>query len=290
MSLSPRARNLLRDVAQSLRREPRIEKRRTPVVGEVVAWCAAHDIELGACLTHARLRFDRDLLAQVDDTLAALGEPGISIELRGLTSAEQARHGTREEKSVRESPREHRVLASLPAGAPRTGIAARARDVLDIDWRDISLETFDVLVQVENLDSFYAFEPGIPALSHWPCPLVAYRGDKHYGGGSAKLAEAWAATGKPQVYAGDFDAEGVRIALGSQATHLLLPPLEWLQAHATAGHLPAGQMNAQAVLRRCFAARPAGHPLPAYLSILVEEQRGLKQQWFDHDLILVPLG
>lgn len=289
MSLSPSAYNLLRSVTRALRRAPYDEKRRGTVVNEIEVWCAAHDIELGAHRSARKLRFDGKLLHQIDDTLAALGQPEIEARLSGLTSTEQARHGSLEAKGVREAPRARRVLVSLPPGAPRPGLAAEPRDYRDIDWRSLDLGTFDALIQVENLDSFYAFMPDIAATSHWRQPLVVYRGDRHYGGGFADLAEAWTARGLPHLYVGDFDACGVGFALNSQATQLLLPPLDWLKRHACAEHLPAVQMKAQARLREYRAALAGGHPMPAYLSVILDEQRGLRQQWFGEQQERVPL-
>ncbi|AMC99182.1 DUF7281 domain-containing protein [Halomonas chromatireducens] len=290
MILSPRARNLLRDATQSLQGAPRLAKRRSKVVDEIVAWCREHDIELGLRLTHDRLYLDRELLAQIDDTLAALGHPTTHTALSGLTSSEQARFGNREEKSVRESPRENRVLASLPAGAPRSGLESQARDFLDLDWRDIALSEFDVLVQVENLDGFYAFDPVIPPLTEWLRPLVLYRGDSFYGGAFPKVAEAWASTGKIHLYLGDFDAKGVSLAISSRATHLLLPPFAALAQSAHAEHLPAKQQEYQSALRDLAGSLPADHPLTNYLKVLLSDQRGLLQQWFGSELTPVPLG
>ncbi|WP_192034417.1 hypothetical protein [Halomonas sp. YLGW01] len=292
MNLSSRVRNLLRDAGQALRSAPSVEKRRSKVVNEVVAWCEAHDIELGPRISHARLQFDRELLAWIDETLAALGEPAIAADLSGLTSAEQAHLGNREEKSVREKPRDRRVLASFPAVAePRPGLACRPRDFIDLDWCELDLDAFDVLVQVENLDGFYAFEPTIPAaLASWSCPLVVYRGDSHYGGAFAKVAEAWAESARPHLYLGDFDAKGVSIALASGATHLLLPERQDLAERAHAGHLPPEQQRYQKALRDHASRLPIDHPLPVYLDILLLEQRGLRQQWFGDVMESVPLG
>lgn len=291
MNLSPRARHLLRDARQALRRTPSVEKRRNKVVTEIVAWCQAHDIELGPRLTHARLRLDPELLARIDEILAALGEPAIAAELSGLTTAEQAHLGNREEKGVREKPRDRRVLASFPAAAAqRPGLARRPRDFLDLDWRDLDLDAFDVLVQVENLDGFYAFAPTTPALANGARPLVLYRGDRHYGGAFARVAEAWAGSARPHLYLGDFDAKGVSIALASRATHLLLPPHEDLAERANAAHLPPEQQRNQPALRDHADRLPVGHPLADYFAILLREQRGLPQQWFGDSLQEVPLG
>ncbi|SHF47116.1 hypothetical protein SAMN02745148_02726 [Modicisalibacter ilicicola DSM 19980] len=290
MNLSLRARHLLRDAGQALRGAPCLEKRRGKVVNEVVAWCQAHDIELGPRLSHARLQLDRDLLTRIDETLAALGEPAVATELSGLTTAEQARLGNREVKSVREKPRDQRVLASFPAAEPRPGLASRRRDFFDLDWRDLDLDAFDVLVQVENLDGFYAFEPTTLAPASRRRPLVLYRGDRHYGGAFARVAEAWAESARPHLYLGDFDAKGVSIALAGRATHLLLPPLEELAERANAMHLPPEQQSYQPALRDYAARLPVGHALADYLVVLLGEQRGLRQQWFGDPLQALPLG
>lgn len=291
MKLSSRARHLLRDADHALRRITSVEKRRSKVVNEVVAWCQAHDIELGPRLSHARLQLDPELLARIDETLAALGEPAIAAELSGLTTAQQAHLGNREEKGVREKPRDRRVLASFPAAAERRpGLASRSRDFLDLDWRDLDLDAFDVLVQVENLDGFYAFAPPPAALDNGARSLVLYRGDRHYGGAFARVAEAWAERARPHLYLGDFDAKGVSIALASRATHLLLPPFEDLVERANVAHLPPEQQRYQPALRDHAARLPIGHPLAEYLVILLREQRGLRQQWFGDALQEVPLG
>ena len=142
---------------------------------------------------------------------------------------------------------------------------------------------------VENLDSFYAFNPNISALSGYANPLIAYRGDRHYGGGFAHLAEVWRKTRRPHLYAGDFDAKGVTLALDSGATHLLLPDMAWLTQHATPLHQPAGQLPYQRRLRQLHVGLSPQHPLRPYLTLL-EKQRGLKQQWFEGELVAVGFG
>ncbi len=292
MQLSPRARSLLREATRTLRSQPEVEKRRSKVVEEIIAWCHEHDIELGQRLTHGRLRLVHELLAQIDETLVASGEASIEDDLSGLTSAEQALLGNREQKSVRENPRHHRVLASLTAGEPRHGLESRPRHFLDLDWRDIALSGFDGLIQVENLDGFYDFDPAIPALAGLSRPLVLYRGDRHYGGAFARVAGAWVGTGKPHLYLGDFDAAGLHNALSSGATHLMLPPLAFLASQACGEQLPADQFPLQASLRDLAEGLSADHPLAGPLRLLLGEQRGLLQQWFGplETLELVPLS
>ncbi|MCA1769924.1 MAG: hypothetical protein LC652_08255 [Halomonas sp.] len=292
MHLLPRARNLLRDAFPPLSSVPHVEKRRSKVVDEIVAWCQEHDIELGPRLTHGRLRLDHDLLAQIDEALAALGEPSIKDDLSGLTSAEQAQLGNREQKSVRMSPRKHRVLANLPSADSRIGLVSRPRDFLDLDWRDLALDAFDVLIQIENLDGFYAFDTAISVLADWPRPLVLYRGDSHYGGAFARVAEAWAGTDKAHLYLGDFDAAGLHNALSSRATHLLLPPFDVLFTQAGGEQLPSDQYSLQASLRDYAGRLSANHPLASHLRLLLGDQRGLLQQWFGpvEALEVVPLA
>lgn len=299
MNLSPGAYRLLSGVSKTLRRESWVDKKRHgKVMAEIEAWCAEYDIELAAHRLGNTLRFDQPLLARMDGVLSSLGQPRPGAELSQQTTAEQAKQGNTEAKSVRESPRAHRVLVSLPARPAPAWLSAEPREVLDLDWRHIELSAFDVLIQVENLDSFYCFAPastyafstGGEAAAQFNNPLVVYRGDAHYGGGFARLADAWARRDAAHVYAGDFDAKGLGIALSSQATHVLLPPLAWLTQRATADHLPAEQMKYQPALRRHHTRLPGDHSFKDYLAIIVEQQRGLRQQWFHDEVVLVATG
>lgn len=286
MYLTPNARKLLRDVARQLCSEPIVQKARRKVVNEIVAWLDEQHIDAGSRLTHAWLRFDRELLVQVEEALALSGEAPLEVNLSGLSSIEQAKYGDYEDKGNRQKPREHRVLVSLPAVA-RQDITERQREFLDLDWRNIDRNAFDTLIQLENLDSFYVFEAPLAGSSR---PLVTYRGDRHYGGGFAKLAAAWAASSKPHLYCGDFDVAGIHHAISSGATHLLLPPLDWLDQHATGAQLDPKQQKYQPTLRQRLATLTEAHPLAGYLKLLLGQQRGLLQQWFDCDLVWVPLG
>lgn len=295
MNLSPSAYRQLKGVKEELRRVPSAERpRHGKVIREIEAWCAEYDIELADYRQGNWLRFDQPLLARMDDVLDSLGHSLTGTDPSRQTTAEQARSGNLEAKSVRESPRAHRVLVSLPARPAPAWLSGEHRDYQDLDWRNIALSAFDALIQVENLDSFYdftpAFSPGTEAVDDLRNPLVAYRGDSHYGGGFARLVSAWAGRGAPNLYAGDFDAAGIAFALSSQATHMLLPPLEWLAQRATKDHLTAEQMKYQPALRKCLAELPSGHPFRDYLAIILERQCGLRQQWFDECLVMVALG
>src|SRR5690554_4262404 len=289
MHLTPSARRLLRDATERLRCEPVVEKPRGRAVAESVPGPAGRHPAPGPRLPPACLRSARERRARVDEALMLAGEAPLAVNLGGMSSLEQARHGNREEKGGREKPRAHRVLASLPAGAPRPGIAGDAREVLDLDRRRLDLAAFDALVQVENLDSFYTLPGELPALARWARPLLLYRGDSHYGGGFADLTLDWAASGRPHLYLGDFDARGVGLALESGATHLLLPPLAFLARRANGEHQPPEQQSFQPALRDHAAGLAEDRPLAGYLQVLLGEQRGLRQQWFGELAALAPV-
>ncbi|MBR2514094.1 MAG: hypothetical protein IKE45_08725 [Halomonas sp.] len=289
MNLPSRARNGLNGVARELLRQPTVEKPRRHWVDDVVAWCHQHDIDLASRINGKTLRFDAALLAQINDVLESARLAPLGRSLSGLSSSAQAKEGVEEDKATRESPRARRVLVSFPP-QPITGLASEPRAIRDVDVLGLKLSAFSALIQVENLDSFYEFSPEQPALSGYANPLVVYRGDSHYGGGFALLAEAWHKTRRTHIYAGDFDVKGVTLALDSNATHLLLPDIEWITQNATPLHVPAEQFPYQRRLRKHLAALPSAHPLLDYLTLLLETQRGLKQQWFGGEVVCVELG
>lgn len=298
MTLSGAARRSLNEVERRLRGQPTLDKPRdVKWVKEVEAWCDQQDIDLRSRQSVKTLRFDRDLLSQMNYVLESLGQAPLEVNLSGLTTLEQADQGNEEAKGVGQRPRFRRVLVNLPLESSLSWLSAESRQYRDLDWPSIDLGAFDALIQIENLDSFYAFSGDTEAnvirstTARRICrPLVVYRGDKHYGGGFAALARAWMDTGKPHGYLGDFDASGVSFALASQSTHLILPPLEWLAAKVTGDHLPPEQTKTQAVLRQHLKSLRRDHPLQPYLALMLGQQRGLRQQWFGADLEWVPLG
>lgn len=289
MNLPSRARTGLNGVARELLRQPTVEKPRRQWVDDVVAWCHQHDIDLATRINSKALRFDAALLAQINEVLESARLAPLGRSLSGLTRSAQAKEGVEEDKATRESPRARRVLVSFPP-QPTTGLANEPRAIRDVDVLGLKLSAFSAMIQVENLDSFYEFSPELPSLSGYANPLVVYRGDSHYGGGFALLAEAWHKTRRTHIYAGDFDVKGVTLALDSNATHLLLPTIEWLTQNATPLHVLAEQFSYQRRLRKHLAALPSAHPLREYLTLKLEKQRGLKQQWFGGVVVCVELS
>lgn len=288
-TLTAKVYSKLGDVDRQLRKQSWVDKKRSQQwVTDFIHWCDEQHIELGSMVNHQSLRFDRALIQQVNAALESQRLTTIGQWQSGLTSAAQAEQGVNEDKANREGPRAQRVLVNTPASPP-AWLSAQPRSMHDVDWRDINLGQCDVLIQIENLDSFYSFSPQIPALGDHPQPLVVYRGDSHYGGAFKQLASAWNATQKPHFYAGDFDVEGLGIALSSGASHLLLPSLESLTEQATTFHDPANQLEHRPRLQRHRDQLPAAHPLQPYLTLLLDQQRGLRQQWLGEWLERVAL-
>lgn len=285
-SLSPAARKLLRGVRQRLIQGELQVRKKTggPVLEEILYWCDQQDIHLGSRLSHQDLSFDSLLLGQIEKTLKELGQQPLNSSLTSSSRQEQAQQGLDEFKNQGETPREQRLLLSLPAPVPgldRLYLQPPKRVFIDLDWRDLDLTAFAQLVAVENLDAFYDLDLQAAQLPFQQAPaLVVYRGDQQYRSGFEQLKTCWRATRKPCVYLGDLDAMGVNIALNGGYSHLLVPSLDYVQDQAAALHQPAQQLRYQKTLREKLQQLPASHPLAAYLQLIIKEQKGLKQQWF----------
>ena len=68
-------------------------------------------------------------------------------------------------------------------------------------------------------------------------------------------------------------------------SYVNLPDIKWLTQNATPLHVPAEQFPYQRRLRKYLASLPSAHPLCEYLTLLLEKQRGLKQQWFEGEVV-----
>lgn len=105
MALNNRARNVLNSIQKQLKTASCVErKRETASIGDIEAWCDAHDIRLEDYCRGKVLRFDRRLLEAIDTTLQELGHRPIDATTSGRTTREQAVHGFDEDKNSRESP------------------------------------------------------------------------------------------------------------------------------------------------------------------------------------------
>lgn len=292
-ALKPTDYAVLSRIARELKAARMVERKRSlKAIVAIEAFCDAHDIRLDDYRRGDTLRFDRRLLGAIDTTLQELGHRPIDATTRGRSTREQAVHGLDEDKANRAAPRQARVLVSAPASTTPAWLATTPREIRDLDWRDLTLAAFDALVQVENLDSFYELDGTLGALGEVVAPLVVYRGDTLYRQGFDALAAAWGECfhdQRPHLYLGDFDAAGIAIALASGASHLLLPSLATLADKASGLHQPAEQMPHQTALRRHRERLAAAHPLRDYLALILDQQRGLRQQWFAGPLEAVAL-
>ena len=77
----------------------------------------------------------------------------------------------------------------------------------------------------------------------------------------------------PVIYFGDFDLAGLRIAVSGKCTHLLLPPIHWLESRLVTQHYPEEQEKFLSGLEKeC----PIGwQPL---LQLMRDKRAGLRQQ------------
>jgi|AntRauTorcE11897_2_1112592.scaffolds.fasta_scaffold09941_3 hypothetical protein len=284
--LSSAARKMLRGIQQKLKACPQVDKPlSSPTLQEILAWCREFQLHEGSRCGSKYFTFDALFLKQIEKTLKQLGQHPLAQEYQNLNREDQAASGLDEYKQQGEKPREQRILVNQPAHSGDKTLVwilhNPQRITLDLDWREVDLTRFGQLLVVENLDSFYSYAEGDYGLpEQLNQALVVYRGDQLYASGLKQLKNCWRATGKPCLYLGDFDAKGVNIALNEGYTHLLLPPLSFLKDKSAALHQPEQQLLYQKSLRQKLQQLPASHPLVNYLHLLVNEQRGLKQQWF----------
>ena len=241
-SLSPSAYRLLQIVSNELLKKPCVTRKPSQALTAVFDWSDMHEVALGTVRRGDKHVFDQQQLTNINRTLKELGQRSVDDYLSGASSLQQAEQGYNEDKNIGEGSRAQRVLVNLPASVP-AWLSVNPRSMHDVDWREIRIEICDVLIQVENLDSFYSFYPSDKTLMDCRHPLIVYRGDNYYGGGFKLLRNAWCLTEKPHIYVGDFDVSGVCLALSSKATHLLLPTLSWIREHATSFHDPAKQLK-----------------------------------------------
>lgn len=284
--LSSGARKMLRGIQQKLKTQLQIDKPlSSPTLQEILAWCREYQLHEGGRCGSKHFTFDALFLKQIEKTLQQLGQQPLVSDSQLLTREDQAASGLDEYKQQGEKPREQRILVNLPSrdetSVTELLLQSPARLVLDLDWRQLDLTPFTQLLVIENLDSFYSYaEGGYGLPEQLGQALMVYRGDQLYAAGLKQLKNCWRDTGKPCIYLGDFDAKGVNIALNEGYSHLLLPPLAFLKNKAAALHQPEQQLLYQKSLRQKLQQLPTSHPLVAYLRLLVNEQRGLKQQWF----------
>ena len=261
----------------------------------VLAWCDENEVKLGK-YDEQYTYITRDGITAVDTRFLQQYHSSISEVLensagnrRGLTSAYP------DEKKARQFPTEHLVLSAnldlsmrisyqslykLSDTPPQVNIE------LDINLIDLSL--FDYLIVVENRDCFndwYDYHTTLPDNRI----LVIYRGNNNpHSAACIKLKKRWfdekGTIG--QVYFGDFDIDGLGIAIDSKTAyqHFLFPEIVTLNTLLITEHYDEDNVyRLRGLSKRC------PEKWNVLLSLLLKTEKGLRQQWmFDEELVFYP--
>ncbi|EBU0430697.1 hypothetical protein QFV92_000305 [Salmonella enterica] len=199
------------------------EKKNTDgkIVMQVLRWCTALDLIPANSLLLPDFLFTTMLLNKISDTQQRLKQANFRDDLSLKSRIESAQLSDQEIKTAGVRPQQHRVLLHL--NQPLVNELGMTIEVVDTDWRNITLTQFDVLIVVENQDCFYHLALFDYSRSDFHSPLIIYRGDRIYSKGAVALKHCWLKTGKTAIYFGDFDPKGVSIAMNEGYQFMLLP-------------------------------------------------------------------
>ncbi|HHX36234.1 MAG TPA: hypothetical protein GX719_13300 [Gammaproteobacteria bacterium] len=263
---------------------------------ELQAWCEEHALETQSWFGTSTANFDRRVLARIEQTLAELGLHRLDEDIRQQDRFAQSDSSPVEHKSVGLSPKERRVLvaqANCGAYFPEWVNVSPSQWVMDIDWQTLELSVFPGVLVVENLDSFYQYFSHHPQRYVLPDlaqqALVIYRGDGLESRARKALVEAFAVTGKPVIYFGDYDSAGLNIAVHGAYSHIMLPSLDSLLAQANDLGQPAEQLHLSHSVTAYAEQLTPTSPLKSYLLHNTQQQKGLRQQAFKGPLAILPI-
>lgn len=199
------------------------EKKNTDgkIVTQVLRWCTALDLIPANSLLLPEFIFTAALLNKISDTQQRLKQASFRDDLSLKNRIESAQLSDQEIKTAGIRPQQHRVLLRL--NQPLVNELGMTIEVVDTDWRNITLMQFDVLIVVENQDCFYHLALFDYSRCDFSSPLIIYRGDRAYSKGAVALKRCWLKTGKTAIYFGDFDPKGVSIAMNEGYHYMLLP-------------------------------------------------------------------
>ncbi|ECI5767884.1 hypothetical protein D5770_19540 [Salmonella enterica subsp. enterica] len=199
------------------------EKKKTDgkIVTQVLRWCTALDLIPANSLLLPEFLFTVALLNKISDTQQRLKQANFRDDLSLKSRIESAQLSDQEIKTAGVRPQQHRVLLHL--NQPLVNELGVTIEVVDTDWRNITLTQFDVLIVVENQDCFYHLALFDYSRCDFRSPLIIYRGDRAYSKGAVALKRCWLKTGKTAIYFGDFDPKGVSIAMNEGYHFMLLP-------------------------------------------------------------------
>lgn len=262
------------------------EKKNTDgkIVMQVLRWCIALDLIPANSLLLPEFLFTTMLLNKISDTQQRLKQANFRDDLSLNSRIESAQLSDQEIKTAGVRPQQHRVLLHL--NQPLANELGMIIEVVDTDWRNITLTQFDVLIVVENQDCFYHLALFDYSQCDFCSPLIIYRGDRTYSKGAAALKRFWLKTGKAAIYFGDFDPKGVSIAKNEGYHFMLLPSPDVVIKKSSSVMFPDAQLKFLPELliggMHCYFCD--------YLSVL-EKYQALRQQKMQGDILqVVPLS
>ncbi|HDU4822635.1 TPA: DUF7281 domain-containing protein [Klebsiella variicola] len=261
------------------------EKKKTDgkIVTQVLRWCTALDLIPVNSLLLPEFLFTVALLNKISDTQQRLKQANFRDDLSLKSRIESAQLSDQEIKTAGVRPQQHRVLLHL--NQPLVNELGVTIEVVDTDWRNITLTQFDVLIVVENQDCFYHLALFDYSRCDFRSPLIIYRGDRAYSKGAVALKRCWLKTGKTAIYFGDFDPKGVSIAMNEGYHFMLLPSPDAVIKKSSPVMFPDAQLKFLPQLLR----GEIHYHFRDYLLVL-EKHQALRQQKMQGDILrVVPL-
>tara|TARA_R110000751_G_scaffold3930_5_gene18508 strand:+ start:38792 stop:39574 length:783 start_codon:yes stop_codon:yes gene_type:complete len=219
-------------------------------VKDIIKWCEHEDIKPGKWLVASKkYRFSREAINKIRDAYLVVMAKDIFADFSEDTH-QSASFKSADEKQGKIKPTDHLILVALNNNACFDGFQQafyKSGQVnVELDLGELDFTGYDSLVIIENRDSFndwHLFQTQIAC--ELGTVLAIYRGDSHYSVAATKLLKHWRLSRheRPVIYFGDFDLAGLRIAVSSQCSHLLLPPLNWLKTNLISQHYPEEQQK-----------------------------------------------
>ncbi|KUQ56538.1 DUF7281 domain-containing protein [Enterobacter bugandensis] len=256
------------------------EKKNTDgkIVMQVLRWCTALDLIPANSLLLPDFIFTMALLNEISDTQQRLKQANFRDDLSIKSRLESAQLSDQEIKTAGIRPQQHRVLLRL--NQPLVNALGMTVEVVDSDWRNITLAQFDVLIVVENQDCFYHLALFDYSQCDFHSPLIIYRGDRTYSKGAVALKRCWLKTGKTAIYFGDFDPKGVSIAMNEGYHSMLLPSPAVVIKKSSSAMFPDAQLK---FLPELLRGEVHCH-FRDYLLVL-EEHQALRQQKMQGEIL-----
>ncbi|EIS7449872.1 Wadjet anti-phage system protein JetD domain-containing protein [Citrobacter youngae] len=256
------------------------EKKNTDskIVMQVLRWCTALDLIPANSLLLPDFIFTMALLTKISEAQQRLKQANFRDDISTQNRIESAQLSDQEIKTAGIRPQQHRVLFRL--NQPLVNELGMTVEVVDTDWRNITLTQFDALIVVENQDCFYYLALFDYSLCDFRSPLIIYRGDRTYSKGAVALKHCWLKTGKAMIYFGDFDPKGVSIAMNEGYHSMLLPSPAVVIKKSSSAMFPDAQLK---FLPELLRGKVHSH-FRDYLLVL-EQHQALRQQKMQGEIL-----